>query len=60
METGSFGNKRKYFREFQKMNERSDRRYLRIVQMLRRNPTAVSGKFKETLDELKKIINGKQ
>ena len=47
-------------REFQKMNERSDRRYLRIVQMLRRNPTAVSGKFKETLDELKKIINGKQ
>ena len=42
------------------MNERSDRRYLRIVQMLRRNPTAVSVEFKETLDELKKIINGKQ
>lgn len=47
-------------REFQKMNERSDKRYLHIAKMLRRNPTAVSGKFKETLDELKKIINGKQ
>ena len=52
--------KENIFREFQKMNERSDRRYLHIAQMLRRNPTAVSGKFKETLDELKKIINGKQ
>ncbi len=52
--------KESILREFQKMNERSDKRYLRIAQMLRRNPTAVSGKFKETLDELKKIINGKQ
>ncbi len=52
--------KENVFREFRKMNERSDRRYLHIAQMLRRNPTAVSGKFKETLDELKKIINGKQ
>lgn len=52
--------KENILREIQKMNERSDKRYLRIVQMLRRNPTAVSGKFKETLDELKKIINDKQ
>lgn len=46
-------------KEFQKMNERSDKRYLRIAQMLRRNPTAASRKFKETLEELKNMINGK-
>lgn len=46
-------------RELQEMNRRSDKRYLRIVKILRRNPTAVSAKFKETLDELKHIINGR-
>ena len=47
-------------REFQKLKDRSDRRYLRIAKLLRRNPAAASEKFKEALEELKKIINGKQ
>ena len=47
-------------REFQKLKDRSDRRYLRIAGLLRRNPAAASEKFKEALEELKKIINGKQ
>lgn len=52
--------KENVFGEVQKLNERSDKKYLRIARMLRRNPTAVSGKFKETLDELKNLINGRQ
>lgn len=46
--------------ELQAISQRSDRRHLRIARIIRRNPTAVSGKFKETMDELKKIINGRK
>lgn len=47
-------------REVQKLTGRSDKRYLHIAGLLRRNPGAVSEKFKETFEELKKLINGRK
>lgn len=43
--------------ELQKMGSRTDRNYLRIARHLRRNPTAVSEKFKEALEELRKFTD---
>ena len=43
------------YREFQKMGERTDRHYLHAASLLRRNPTAVSDRFKEAIDELRRM-----
>lgn len=51
--------KRNISREFQKMNERTDKSYLSAVNHLRRNPAAVSEKFKEALQELKDYMNAR-
>ena len=49
------------YREFQKMGERTDRHYLHAVSLLRRNPTAVSDRFKEAVEELRRMSEeGKQ
>lgn len=48
------------FREFQKMGARTDRSYLRARRQLRRNPTAVSDRFREALDELKNYMDNKR
>lgn len=47
------------FREFQKMGARTDRSYLRARRQLRRNPTVVSDRFREALDELKNFMDNK-
>ena len=49
----------KIARELQKMSSRTDRRYLKIAGMLRRNPTAVSEKFREALEEIRKSMDEK-
>ena len=49
--------KQSVLREIQKMGERTDRSYLRAVGQLRRNPTAASRKFKEALEDIKKILD---
>ena len=43
--------------ELQKMGERTDRNYLRAARLLRRNPTAVSGRFKEALEEIRRMMD---
>lgn len=40
--------------EIQKMGSRTNRNYVNAMKQLRRNPTAVSDKFKEAMEELKK------
>ena len=42
--------------EFQKMGARTDKNYLHALSHLRRNPTAVSGRFREAVEELRKLI----
>lgn len=44
-------------KELQKLDERTDVTYLRVARVLKRNPRAVSGKFKEALEEIKKTID---
>lgn len=46
-------------REFQKMGARTDKSYLRAAEHLRRNPSAVSEKFKEALQELREYMDEK-
>lgn len=46
-------------KEFQKMGDRSDRVYLHAAKHLRRNPTAVSERFRTALEELKKTVEDK-
>ena len=41
-------------RERQKLGSRTDRNYVNAMRQLRRNPTAVSDKFKNAMEELKK------
>lgn len=45
--------------ELQKLSSRTDRSYLRIARHLRRNPTAVSERFKEALEELRRFMDMK-
>lgn len=45
--------------ELQKLGSRTDRNYLRIAKHLRRNPTAVSERFKEALEELRRFTDMK-
>lgn len=45
--------------ELQKLRSRTDRSYLRIARHLRRNPTAVSERFKEALEELRRFMDMK-
>lgn len=52
--------KRAIRREFEKMGERTDQKYLRTVRLLRRNPTAVSNRFKGALEELRKLYDEKK
>lgn len=42
--------------ELQKMNSRTDRRYLKAAGMLKRNPTAVSKRFREALEEIRRSM----
>lgn len=51
--------KQNIFKELQKMGSRTDRIYLHAEKLLRRNPTAVSERFKEALEELKKTVDDK-
>ena len=44
--------------ELRKMSSRTDRGYLRVAEHLRRNPTAVSERFKEALEEIRRIMGG--
>lgn len=44
--------------ELGKMRSRTDRGYLRAAEHLRRNPTAVSDRFKEALEEIRRIMGG--
>lgn len=44
--------------EIQKLGSRTDRSYLRVQRHLRRNPTAVSERFRDALEELRKNIDG--
>ncbi|HIY62124.1 MAG TPA: hypothetical protein H9730_01285 [Candidatus Mediterraneibacter stercoripullorum] len=46
--------------ELRKISGRTDRRWLHIVSHLRRNPTAVSDKFKDTMEEIQKILDLKR
>ena len=45
--------------ELQKLSSITDRSYLRIARHLRRNPTAVSERFKEALEELRRFMDMK-
>ena len=47
-------------REFEKMSSRTDRNYLRAAGILRRNPTAASVKFKEALEELRRLADDRK
>ena len=47
--------KKSILQEIQKMGERTDKGYLHAASHLRRNPTAVSVRFKEAIEELRKI-----
>lgn len=49
--------KRNILRELQRLGARTDRMYLRIVRHLRRNPAAVSEKFKEALEEIRRFMD---
>ena len=40
--------------ERRKLGSRTDRNYVNAMRQLRRNPTAVSDKFKNAMEELKK------
>ncbi len=42
--------------EFQKMGARTDKNYLHALSHLRRNPTAVSERFREAVEELRKLV----
>ena len=46
--------------ELQKLGARTDKRYLRAAGQLRRNPTAVSERFKETMEELRRLMDADQ
>ena len=46
--------------EFEKMSSRTDRNFLRAAGILRRNPSAVSGKFKEVLEELRRLTDDRE
>ena len=46
--------------ELQKLGARTDKRYLRAAGQLRRNPTAVSERFKETVEELRRLMDADQ
>lgn len=45
--------------EVQKMGSRTDKTYLRVSRMLRRNPGAVSKRFSDALEELKNFVDNK-
>ena len=49
--------RRTIMRELQKMASRTDKNYIRAARHLRRNPTAVSERFKEVLEELRKYMD---
>ena len=46
--------------EIQRLGARTDRRYLRAAGHLRRNPTAVSKRFRETVEELRRLMDADQ
>ena len=46
--------------EIQRLGARTDRRYLRAAGHLRRNPTAVSRRFRETVEELRRLMDADQ
>ena len=45
--------------ELSKLGSRTDRNYLRIAKHLRRNPTAVSERFKEAFEEIRRFMDMK-
>lgn len=49
--------KENILRELQRLDQRTDHRYVNVARLLKRNPRAASGRFKEALEELKKTID---
>ena len=46
--------------EFEKIGERTDQKYLRAARLLRRNPTAVSERFREVFEEIRRLTEDKK
>ena len=46
--------------ELQKLGTRTDKRYLHAVRHLKRNPGAVSERFRETIEELRRLMDAEQ
>lgn len=52
--------KRAIRQEFEKIGERTDQKYLRAARLLRRNPTAVSERFREVFEEIRRLTEDKK
>lgn len=52
--------KKNISQEFRKMGERTDRTYLHAARHLWRNPTAVSERFRDALEELRKSMDSEE
>lgn len=52
--------KKSISQEFRKMGERTDRSYLHAARHLWRNPTAVSERFRDALEELRKFMDSEE